>query len=91
MKLRWSREAIDALRAARAWIAAEDPAAAKRVATRLLAGADRLSAFPRLGRAGRVASTRELVVADTPFILIYRIEADTITIVAVLHHARDRE
>lgn len=90
MKLRWSDEAVEGLKAARAWIAAEDPHAAKRVASRLLDGADRLRTFPHLGRSGRNPATRELVVAGTPFILVYRLDADAITIVALLHHARDR-
>lgn len=90
MKLRWSREAVLALEDARAWIAGHDPGAARQTALRLLDAADRLVAFPHLGRSGRLDGTRELVVADTPFTFVYRVEADELTILAVIHHARDR-
>ena len=40
-----------------------------------------------MGRTGRVAGTRELVVARTSFIAIYVVQADTVQIVRVLHAA----
>ncbi len=43
---------------------------------------------PMLGRPGRVAGTRELVIGKTPYILIYRIEDDVILIVRLLHGAQ---
>jgi toxin ParE1/3/4 len=39
-----------------------------------------------MGRPGRVPFTRELVVAGTPFVVIYRVRAD-VEIVRVLHGA----
>ncbi len=41
-------------------IADENPIAAKRVATELLLAGDSLETFPRRGRPGRAAGTREL-------------------------------
>jgi toxin ParE1/3/4 len=43
---------------------------------------------PYLGRPGRVANTRELVVTSTPFIVAYRVVSDRIEILAVFHGAR---
>jgi toxin ParE1/3/4 len=54
------------------YIAIENPDAADRIAERLRAAAQPLAAYPRLGRTGRRAKTRELVVAGTNYILIYR-------------------
>ena len=45
----------------------------------------KLIAFPKLGRAGRVKSTRELVISGTSFIVIYKISGDKIKILALLH------
>jgi len=43
---------------------------------------------PELGRPGRAPDTRELVVARTPYILVYRIERDSVVITRILHGAR---
>ncbi len=47
-----------------------------------------LQHFPFLGRKGRVPATRELPVAQTPFILVYRVTGQAVRIGRVLHHAR---
>ncbi|WP_321884457.1 type II toxin-antitoxin system RelE/ParE family toxin [Paraburkholderia bannensis] len=48
----------------------------------------RLRLYPEIGRHGRVHGTRELVVHGAPFIVAYRIEDLTITILRVLHSSR---
>ncbi|MBH8572974.1 hypothetical protein I8752_08065 [Nostocaceae cyanobacterium CENA369] len=37
---------------------------------------------------GRIAGTRELVITRTPFIVAYRVRADQIEILAVIHATR---
>ena len=59
----------------RAYISQDDPAAAERMADRILHDIEtQLPANPRMGRPGRVPSTRELVILKTPYIVPYRIE-----------------
>jgi plasmid stabilization system protein ParE len=41
-----------------------------------------------MGRPGRRSGTRELVIASTPYIAIYRIKADSIQIVRLMHGAQ---
>lgn len=89
MRLEWRPRALADLQALRAYIAREQPAAARRVARRILAAAELLLVYPELGRAGRVLGTRELAVAHTPYLLIYRHQSDTVTIIRVLHGAQD--
>jgi toxin ParE1/3/4 len=48
-----------------------------------------LAKQPEIGRPGRVNGIRELVVADTPFIVPYRLVGSEIQILRVLHGARD--
>lgn len=43
---------------------------------------------PRVGRVGRMAGTRELVLPGTPYIAIYTVKADTVTVHRVLHGAQ---
>jgi addiction module RelE/StbE family toxin len=49
----------------------------------------RLVDHPQSGRPGRVEGTRELVVPGTPYVIVYRVEADQIIVVLrVLHGAQ---
>lgn len=51
---------------------------------------DGLAGFPEKGRVGRVEGARELVIAGTPFIVVYRIRQRLarIEILNLLHHAQ---
>lgn len=66
MRIVWRRQARDDLLALRAYIARDNPRAAARIGRAILIAVDRLVLLPRLGRPGRVADTRELVVPRTP-------------------------
>jgi toxin ParE1/3/4 len=78
MTLVWSPESIHDLLALRAYIAEHDPAAAKRIALHILYCVEHLlSETPKLGHAGRVPGTRELVTAKTPYILPYRLRGSS--------------
>ncbi len=69
----------------RDWIAADDPVAAGRVINRIKVAVGRLARLPSLGRPGRVAGTRELVVPGMPYIVPYRVAGDAIQIITVMH------
>ncbi len=88
MRLRWTRPALRDLEAIGDYIARENPAAAARVATVILDQADQLAEFPDMGRPGRVPGTRELVVADTAFVVPYRVREGEVEILAVFHGSR---
>jgi addiction module RelE/StbE family toxin len=72
------------------YIATDNPVAAKRVGRELLLAGDSLVIFPRRGRPGREAGTRELVVVP-PYLIVYRVSgADMVTILRVWHAAQNR-
>lgn len=88
----WSRSALDDLKAQVTYIAAENLAAAQRVADALRVTASVLSDIPT-GRPGRVTDTYEKSVTRLPYIIAYAISSslagETIAIVRVIHTARD--
>ena len=90
MQIVWSETAIRHLSAIQAYIEQDKPEAARRVATGICRAVARLAAYPHLGRAGRKPGTRELVIAETPYIVPYKVKGDCLTILAVLHGAQRR-
>lgn len=89
MILRWLRSGRDSLREQIAWIAAENPQAAQRVRHRIHGSLQILLDFPESGRVGRIADTRELIVAGLPYVIIYRIRNQAVEILRVVHMAQD--
>ena len=87
-QLRWTKRAIRRLDQTGAYIAREDLQAAARVVARLIAGVDLLAEHPAIGRVGRIEGTRELVFADIPYIVPYRVTPSTIEILTVMHTAQ---
>ena len=85
MTVVWSPRAVGHLAGLRAYIARENPGAAARTATTLLAVVDRLAELPNLGRPGRVSGTRELVVPGTRYVIPYRVRSERLEIIAVFH------
>ena len=47
-----------------------------------------LSRTPHIGRPGRVAGTRELIITDTAYIIPYRVKGDNLQILRVYHSSR---
>jgi len=88
MEIKWVRLALDDLDAAGEFIARDNPEAAGRVLKRIWDAVQLLAEHPDAGRPGRVPGTRELVVADTPFIIPYRVVQRTVQILRVLHGKR---
>ncbi len=88
MILRWTHHALQDLRHLHAYIAGDDPAAASRMVSHIEEAALKLKQQPHMGKPGRVTGTRELVLAGSPYIVVYLIAGEEIHIVAVIHTAR---
>jgi toxin ParE1/3/4 len=88
MKLRWLTAALADLRAIKDYISEENPAAAQRIIENIRIETRILIKQPNIGRAGRVADTRELVINQYPYIVAYCEHGDEIHILAVVHTSR---
>jgi toxin ParE1/3/4 len=89
MIVTWAVEAERDLVALCDRIALDDPRRALEIGDEIFAAVERLTDLPRRGRPGRVADTRELVLAPLPWIAIYRVDSAAVTILRILHGAQD--
>jgi toxin ParE1/3/4 len=88
--VRWSRPALVDYSNIMSRIREANPRAADRIAKLIKDRLALLTSMPRMGRVGRVADTRELVLSGTPYVVIYDLrDADEqIYILRLLHAAR---
>ena len=75
------------------WISKDNPRAAVAMVERIRLRVNRLglAGLSHIGRPGLAEGTRELV--EPPYIVIYEVDemADEVTVLAIMHGARDRE
>jgi toxin ParE1/3/4 len=89
VKIVWTRRATRHLQAAyEYWAQEASPAAADAMLDRIFSTVEFLERHPEMGRSGRIAGTRELVIVATPFVTVYRIRPSRIEVLAFLHGAR---
>jgi toxin ParE1/3/4 len=69
------------------FIAKDDPFAASRLDTEIERQVDMFIMHPSMGRQ---QGTRELVISRTPYIAVYRVIANRIEIIRILHNAQQR-
>lgn len=91
MRVEWLEPALAEFDEAMSYIAERNPQAAKDVAQTLYRCVEQLRTHPHLGRKGRVEGTHELVIANTHFVIPYRIRQDqnVVEVLAVMHDARE--
>jgi plasmid stabilization system protein ParE len=70
------------------FVAAHNLSAAQRQDEIIVRAVTRLADFPQLGRVGRIAGTRELVIPGTPYIAAYIVLDGAIAVLAILHGAQ---
>ena len=88
MRISWLRTALRNLDQHANYIAKDNPIAARNAVERIRAAVDQLAEYPSMGRIGRVPLTRELIVGGTPWIIVYRVRAEVVEIIRMLHAAK---
>jgi len=88
----WSREALDDIKEQVAFIAQDNPAAARRVADRIRDAGKALGDMAT-GRPGRVTGSYEKSITRLPYIIAYELRPiagrESVVIVRVIHTSRD--
>jgi plasmid stabilization system protein ParE len=90
MRVEWDAHAVRDLEEIRAFIAADKPTAAARVAEKIKTSVQRLSEFPLMGRQTKHPEIRMLSITGTPYGVYYHLLADAVEILGVFHGARRR-
>jgi toxin ParE1/3/4 len=87
--IEWTEQATRQLDQAHDYMAlSNSEGVAARITLQIVNTVQQLETFPMSGRAGRVPSTRELAVANTPFIAAYAIQKARIVGLAIYHGAQ---
>ena len=89
MRFRWTTPAAEDLYKIVEHIQKDNPAAAVEVANILFDGCGTLTKFPRRGRKGRIEGTRELVLPNLPYIVVYKVHDEILEILRIYHGAQD--
>lgn len=82
---RWTINAKNDLKAQLDYIAYDNADAARKLAIIIKSSCTNLDQFPNIGRDGVVKGTRELVIQSTPYICVYRVTAQHVEILRLLH------
>jgi len=88
MTLRWTRRALRDMQHLHDYIADDNPAAVRRMVSRIREATSHLRRSPQIGKRGRIEDTRELMIAGTSYIMVYCLEGEQVQIVAVIHSAQ---
>ncbi len=90
MNIKFTPTAVNDLKAIFAYVSQFDKRAADKIIARLDTAISFLGEFPEMGRTGRVPETRELVVPDTNYIVIYEIAGFADIFILTIVHGRER-
>ncbi len=86
--VRFTVNALEDLESTFEFISLDNQGAAKKTIAQILEGLEQLKKFPDSGRVGRRRGTRELVISNLPYVIVYRINESTLEVLAVLHTSR---
>ena len=89
MRLRWTTPAARDFYRIISRIREDNLTAAAEVAETIQRGCVGLTNFPRRGRVGRIAGTRELIFPGLPYIVVYQVKDRNLEILRLYHGAQD--
>ena len=88
MQVKWLKWALRNLEQARNYVFQDNPTAAQELIIKIQNAANQLQNYPFMGKNGRVEGTKELIISNSPYILIYRIKEETVEVLRILHTSK---
>ncbi len=88
MQIIWEQDALSDLTELRKYIAQFNPSAADKLGSKIIKTANLLIENPLLGKVGKLYETRELVIPNTSYTLIYYCQPSALTILRIFHQSR---
>ena len=88
MRLAWTAAAVVDLEQISDYLFEKNPEIAASIIKRIFESASELKLFPRRGRPGRKDGTRELVLTQLPYLVVYEVVDQSIRVLRILHGAR---
>ena len=83
--LLFTKRAINRLEIIEEYISKNNQIAARKVVEQTLMSVEDLTHYPEQGRLGRISGTRERVLNNIPYIIVYRVTKNSIIILTILH------
>ena len=88
MRVVWTRPALADVLEIKEYVAADSPRYSQLIAERLFAAVERLEVYPLSGRmVPELSSATVREVIDAPYRIVYRVRAEVLEIIAVVHSA----
>jgi addiction module RelE/StbE family toxin len=88
MQIKWLHQALRNLKQAHNYIIKDNPTAAQELILKIQNAANQLENYPLIGKSGRVEGTRELIISNSPYIIIYRVKEESIEILRIFHTSK---
>jgi len=88
MQVKWLRRALRNLEQARNYVFQDNPTAAQELIIKIQNAANQLQKYPFMGKNGRVEGTKELIISNSPYILIYRVKEESVEVLRILHTSK---
>jgi toxin ParE1/3/4 len=90
-KIRWAPAAAADLESIFDYLCEHHSTLAQPTIQKLHAAALSLKRFPFRGRVGLLGDTRELVLPPLPYIIVYGVEPEAVSIFRIIHGAESRQ
>ncbi|MFM5887935.1 MAG: type II toxin-antitoxin system RelE/ParE family toxin [Dolichospermum sp.] len=88
MQVKWLRQALRNLEQVRNYIIQDNPTAAQELIIKIQNAANQLEKYPFMGKSGRVEGTKELIISNSPYMIIYRVKEESVEILRILHTSK---
>ena len=86
MKVIWTKESLETLDLIYEYISKDSTNPAEKVIFQIINTANStIKNFPHIGRTGRIFGTREYVISEYLYVIIYAVKNGTVYIIRIMH------